>query len=147
MNTTQKTAFFFASLLVSALQGKHGEKAAAYYGRAVSYHTKQKTNFPRVGDIWKASQAVYATLTQAIALQVMDKASQGILASRDATGNAVFDRMMIELPKFKAEQTAAAAAAAKAAAAAASKKAAAAAKAAATRKAAAAAKAQIKASA
>jgi hypothetical protein len=82
----------YAALLNAALAGQFGAIVQAYYARAVLYHTKQKTVFPR-----NRKSINDATLLDPAAAQEWIEARQvSSIPPGDATGQKFFDRMMIE---------------------------------------------------
>jgi hypothetical protein len=88
--TAAKVEKPYAALLLAALSGTFGPLIQAYYSRAVGYHAKAKTQFPR-----KRVESV-ELMNPVDAKEWIENRKLSSIPPGDHAGNRLFDQMMIE---------------------------------------------------
>lgn len=95
---TKQTTLFYKGLLAECLAGKFGAILQRYFVRAIEYHTKQKTNFPRAQcagvellDAKSAREFLIANCGEPVEGKQKPKLEPG-----NKTGQRLFDAMMVE---------------------------------------------------
>lgn len=88
---------FYAHLLFRALMGEFGPSIRGFYVRAIAYHKKQNTVFPRP----RNADVELLDHASAIAYLIAHK-EKGLLAG-SAVSQRLFDQMMVDTIKAKAK--------------------------------------------